>query len=708
MAGDFDYISELQITQEELDQEIWKNIHPDYGCVGYKISNLGRVFIEGTGKLMKFRLNQDGYINCRFTREDDRKNFMIHELVLATFEGSKPTKSHTVDHINKTRYDNKINNLRWATKQQQNENRNKYSKIGAKGIPVDVYSDDNEFIKTYKNATSAANELEIDNEMILKCCRYNKKKPTEAKYKRYAGYIWKFPNTTVENEIWKVIDYKCLGQTYEVSNLGRVKISSIDKISELTNLYENYPDDHPNKYVRISLCNKNPDIDTKYYVHNLVAYAFIENPDPENYDIVNHKDGVKYHNSIDNLEWCSQSMNVQHAHDTGLINCYTKSIRVTNIYTNEIVEYESILEASEATGVNKTSITYVINGDQYASKGFIFEHVNSQDTYITLEEISNGIFKIKQESQYNPSTSTNDNLEGEIWIDIHESQNLSRYQVSNLGRIIKKSDHNLLKVIDELTNTIHPKQLTMDNNKRAVFELAKLMKISFHGPCDMEQTQDDTVYYKDNNPNNIAIDNLVYVYELENIHQESDVDSDDESNFRGGRIVLQYDKKGNLIRTFKSPKHAAKVTGYDNNCISEACRGVRKTHKGFTWKYKDNEDDQNIENEQWELINDKEYKFAYYISNCGRLKRVQNDKDYYMKGTMTTTGIKTRLTLTNDKTTGPYFHNFVAMYFLPNDNSNNKLVGHKDGNKANNHVDNLYWTNKSETSTKSHAKRRSE
>lgn len=69
-----------------------------------------------------------------------------------------------------------------------------------------------------------------------------------------------------------------------------------------------------NGYLAFTVCvnNKRKDI----ALHRALAITFI--PNPENLPFINHKDGNKHNNALDNLEWCTGSQNVQHAYNTGL------------------------------------------------------------------------------------------------------------------------------------------------------------------------------------------------------------------------------------------------------------------------------------------------------------------------------------------------------------------------------------------------------
>lgn len=112
-------------------------------------------------------------------------------------------------------------------------------------------------------------------------------------------------------EIWKPLkDYEGL---YEISNMGNFK-SLPKKGSSKILLMKSRHVDISTGYIAIQL-HKNNKMLTKR-IHRLVASTFI--PNPNNYPVVNHIDGNKKNNQVDNLEWCTYSENSLHAINSGL------------------------------------------------------------------------------------------------------------------------------------------------------------------------------------------------------------------------------------------------------------------------------------------------------------------------------------------------------------------------------------------------------
>ena len=113
--------------------------------------------------------------------------------------------------------------------------------------------------------------------------------------------------------------WKSIFGTYEVSNLGNVRSTgtpyktsvgtmAIKKPKQLNVTMDGYG------YLQVGLTKDTKQ--TRYGVHRLVAIAFI--PNPENKPQVNHINGIKTDNSLENLEWATRSENCKHSFTIGL------------------------------------------------------------------------------------------------------------------------------------------------------------------------------------------------------------------------------------------------------------------------------------------------------------------------------------------------------------------------------------------------------
>ena len=108
----------------------------------------------------------------------------------------------------------------------------------------------------------------------------------------------------------------------------------------------------------------------KQYVHRLVAETWIDNPNPDHYTQVNHIDGNKDNNSVENLEWVTPSQNHHHAYRTGLRKAEGTPIRI--VETGEI--FESIHECARRIGGIATNISACLAGRHQTCRGFHFEY----------------------------------------------------------------------------------------------------------------------------------------------------------------------------------------------------------------------------------------------------------------------------------------------------------------------------------------------
>lgn len=98
-------------------KDVWKPI-PGYEGL-YSINNNGQVYSIRSNKMLKPFANEKGYMRVCLQNNGNIKRFRVHRLVAQTFIPN-PQGKPTVDHINGIRSDNRAENLRWATMEEQN------------------------------------------------------------------------------------------------------------------------------------------------------------------------------------------------------------------------------------------------------------------------------------------------------------------------------------------------------------------------------------------------------------------------------------------------------------------------------------------------------------------------------------------------------------------------------------------------------------
>lgn len=337
--------------------EEWRSVK-DFD--NYEVSNLGQVRNKKTGRILKPACC-GGYLSVGLSRKGKTSSHRVHQLVALSFIDN-PENKPQVNHIDKDGTNNKLSNLEWSTSAENNAH--KFLTLKQKT---------NQNLKVWRVDIQTGSKLELYNSIYgaavwcvengyspsLHNTRGNISYALNGRYKSSCGFKWGLnEQPTLEGELWKNININgTIVDNYYVSSLGRFKNSK-------GVIMENYKPHHSGYiFVRV---NKQ-----KYSMHYLVASAFIENPHSK--PAVNHIDGIKTNNTLENLEWATIKENNQHNHNAGLIKVFTRKIGQYNLEGELIKEYNSIVEAEKEIGIQ--TIKKVLYKKQNTAGGFIWRYL---------------------------------------------------------------------------------------------------------------------------------------------------------------------------------------------------------------------------------------------------------------------------------------------------------------------------------------------
>jgi len=201
-------------------------------------------------------------------------------------------------------------------------------------------------------------------------------------------------NKYIEKELWKGYTTKDKNNIL-VSNYGRIKTHSLITKGQI---------------ISKGYCSYNGNL-----VHRLVAEIFLPNPLNKNM-VVNHKNGIKTDNNVNNLEWITQSDNTKHGFNLSESNKYKA---VGQMFNNKLIaKYPSISIASEKTKINRSNIEYSLT--HYTKNSNI--HIKAggfEWTYISNEKIKDiwidkNVQVGKKQSKYSPKPVIKMNEKGII------------------------------------------------------------------------------------------------------------------------------------------------------------------------------------------------------------------------------------------------------------------------------------------------------
>lgn len=352
-------------------------------------------------------------------------------------------------------------------------------------------------------------------------------------------------------------------EDYKVSNFGNVK-----SFKRSVNGYILKPNKRGSYY---SVYLIGADGAKNVSVHRLVATSFI--PNPNNLPSINHINGDKLDNNVDNLEWCTYSQNTRHYYYVLLEGKLLRNKPVMQYSrTGKFIQrWDSIIDASNATGIDIDNIIHSCKRrhKRNTTKGFLWRFVGDDDVRLNYKNHRRVVHinrygeKIGEYFSINEAavaTSTNElaiqrvcsnitwqTTNGDIW-RYYEHYNAEEFGYYSDKTFIKMNPSHILvckyKGVHDLVD------------KGGV----KLVNIVRH----LKGMQD-------------SVDGYIWCIEEEG-------DKSRPEKRRKGVVCL--DKKNNYICEYETISAAAKAMNCQPIHISIACRDAKKSCRGFRWMYK--------------------------------------------------------------------------------------------------------------------------
>ena len=359
------------ISRRYQSTEQFNRLDPEKGC--WQVSSHGRV-CNTRGVVSYGSLKETGYYTVKVLNND----FYVHRLVAFAFLGPPPTAhAWEVHHLDGNPSNNRLENLKYVTHQQNMIHSYENPSGGCAGAklsrPVLWRARGSQSWTLCESGKQAAKQLGMSSSFVSQCCRgVFSSRHFEIQFAEVEDGL------QGEGEEWRQMQDPRSGEEMlgrMVSSLGRLRFAN-GRVSRGHQRKEGY-------FVWRSEQGAE-------MVHRLVATAFLGDPPSSQHTQINHKDGNKGNNAVDNLEYVTPQGNIVHYHATAsrlvprpdVKPVESRVLGSMGVWT----AHESILSASKSLGVRPGNIFHCISGRSRQTGGIEFRLAQKSEVELAGEE----------------------------------------------------------------------------------------------------------------------------------------------------------------------------------------------------------------------------------------------------------------------------------------------------------------------------------
>ena len=368
-------------------------------------------------------------------------------------------------------------------------------------------------------------------------------------------------------EIWKKV---AVCNNYEVSNMGRVRslLSANKKILKPFRRGKKHFDGNGNYLaVKLTLDDKTS---KDFAVHRLVAMSFL--PNPQNLPQVNHKDGIRNDNRVENLEWCDASFNVWHCYH--ILKNNIGSSKEISQYTKDgefIRNYDSSYQAGRITKTDHSSILAVCRKRRKSAGGFIWRYANDKSESSFHNDKEKNVVMIGKDGKVIKIYKSAKQASREL--GIKSSSNIASCCRKKRG--FNYAGGYMWRYLDDYKNEFEP----YINSTIICTTIHDLFIKEYHGTTEITNDGFDVKKVID-----CIIGKTDRSFKCKWKLKEGNKEPFREQ--RRSKAIVQYDLNGNFIKEWDSIKSACDSLGGLPSNMVKNLKHKDGIYRGFKWVYK--------------------------------------------------------------------------------------------------------------------------